>query len=178
MILLIANNKEIMGEKTNSPVLNILGGLTAPIMGIMSIFFDRNTSYKINGEYKKTESIILLRNSTLKKKRLAREIEAQSTDPSFWQDQKNASAKMKELSDLHKEIEDISVLSTLVSEGKHEEAEKLLDKLEVFAYLSKPYDEKNAILSIHSGQGGVEAMDWAQMLFRMYSRYFEKRMEI
>ncbi|MEK7186289.1 MAG: peptide chain release factor 2 [Patescibacteria group bacterium] len=109
------------------------------------------------------------------KKRLAREIEAQSTDPSFWQDQKNASAKMKELSDLHKEIEDISVLSTLVSEGKHEEAEKLLDKLEVFAYLSKPYDEKNAILSIHSGQGGVEAMDWAQMLFRMYSRYFEKK---
>ena len=38
VILLIANNKEIMGEKTNSPVLNILGGLTALIMGIMSIF--------------------------------------------------------------------------------------------------------------------------------------------
>src|SRR3990170_4577242 len=53
--------------------------------------------------------------------------------------------------------------------------EKKVDKFELKIFLSGQYDSKNAIVSIHAGQGGTEAMDWASMLYRMYLRYFEKK---
>lgn len=109
------------------------------------------------------------------KRKKIREIEAESIHSDFWKDHKGASLKMKELSDLQKEILEIEELQTLVQDGKEKEAGKLLEKLEVLLYLSGPYDLSGAILSIHSGQGGVEAMDWAQMLYRMYTRYFERK---
>lgn len=109
-----------------------------------------------------------------KRKRM-RQIEAESANPAFWQDNKSASGKMKELADLQKELDDIERLNNLMIDGKIEEASKLLKKIELFLYLSGPYDKDDAILSIHAGQGGVEAMDWTQMLFRMYTRFFEKR---
>ncbi len=52
---------------------------------------------------------------------------------------------------------------------------KSLKELELRHYLSGKFDAQGAILSIHSGQGGTEAMDWADMLRRMYLRFFEKR---
>lgn len=108
------------------------------------------------------------------KKRI-RKIEAESASSSFWQDHKTASKKMKELSDLQKEISKIEKLEELISSGNYKEAEILLKKLEIMLYFSSPYDMGSAILSIHSGQGGVEAMDWAAMLYRMYSRFFERK---
>jgi len=51
----------------------------------------------------------------------------------------------------------------------------LLKTVEQQQYLSGPYDALGCVFSIHSGQGGVEAMDWASMLDRMYSRYFESK---
>jgi peptide chain release factor 2 len=66
-------------------------------------------------------------------------------------------------------------LRKLLDEGKKEEAGKILIELETLLYFSGPYDQGSAILSVHSGQGGVEAMDWTNMLFRMYSKYFEKK---
>lgn len=104
-----------------------------------------------------------------------REIEAESLASDFWKDHKNASSKMKELSNLQKEILDAQELEKLIKEEKFGEAEKLLNDLEVLLYFSSEYDKGPALLSIHSGQGGVEAMDWANMLFRMYTRYFEKK---
>lgn len=109
------------------------------------------------------------------KRKKAREIEAESASPSFWQDHQTASKKMKELSDLQREVEEAENLQELISKGEYKEAEKLLGKFENIIYFSGLYDESSAILSIHSGQGGVEAMDWAQMLHRMYTRYFERK---
>jgi peptide chain release factor 2 len=82
---------------------------------------------------------------------------------------------MKELSDLQKEVEEIELLQMWVDDGNFDEAKKLLDKLEMLLFFSSPYDKNDAILSIHSGQGGTEAMDWAEMLFRMYTRYCERK---
>lgn len=110
-----------------------------------------------------------------KKRQEIRLIEAESSKPDFWRDHALASSKMKELAEIQKEIEEGERLQELVNNGNYQEAEKLLGKLERLLYLSNPYDESSAILSIHSGQGGVEAMDWASMLKRMYTRYVEKK---
>jgi peptide chain release factor 2 len=102
-------------------------------------------------------------------------LEAESMKPDFWQDHKSAGEKMKELSTLQKELEEVELLELWIAEGDEKEAEKLLQKLETLLYFSGPYDKSGAILSIHSGQGGTEAMDWTEMLFRMYTRLCERR---
>jgi peptide chain release factor 2 len=109
-----------------------------------------------------------------KQKRI-RELEAESMKTDFWQDHQTAAEKMKELSALQKELEELELLDLWISEGEEKEAEKLLRKLEILLYFSSPYDKSSAILSVHSGQGGTEAMDWAEMLSRMYTRYFERQ---
>jgi peptide chain release factor 2 len=103
------------------------------------------------------------------------EIEAESTAPDFWQDTNKATVKMKELAALQKEIDDAEKIKSLLSQENEEELSELLEELELALYLSGEYDKGNAILSIHAGQGGVDAMDWAEMLYRMYSRYNEQR---
>lgn len=102
-------------------------------------------------------------------------LQKETVDPNFWQDHKTAAEKMKELSALQKEVEEFELLQLWVEEGEYDEAEKLLKKLETLLYFTTPYDEGSAIVAIHSGQGGTEAMDWAEMLYRMYTRYFEKK---
>ncbi|PIU33081.1 peptide chain release factor 2 [Candidatus Woesebacteria bacterium CG_4_10_14_0_2_um_filter_39_14] len=107
--------------------------------------------------------------------RQIREIEAQSSAPEFWQDQILASGKMKKLGELQKELEEVDQLEKLLAAGQTTELEKKLAKLELKTFLSGQYDASPAIFSIHAGQGGTEAMDWAEMLKRMYLRYFEKK---
>ena len=109
------------------------------------------------------------------KRQEIRLIEAESLKPNFWQDHKNAAIKMKEMSDLENEITKVEELQRLMVNNENEKAQKLLEELEIFLYLSGSYDKNSAILSIHAGQGGVEAMDWAKMLFRMYARYCERK---
>ena len=110
-----------------------------------------------------------------KKRKAIRAIEVESLKPNFWQDHKSAALQMKEMSDLQAEIAKAEVLRERIENGDLSGALGLLEELEVFLYLSGPYDKNSAILSIHAGQGGVEAMDWAQMLFRMYTRYCERK---
>ncbi|MBI2036528.1 peptide chain release factor 2 [Candidatus Microgenomates bacterium] len=126
-------------------------------------------------ELKERFSVLLSKINIEAKKKRAAELEKESSSPSFWQNHQSAAAKMKELSAIQKELEEIETIKLLIDKGNEREASELLQKLEVLLYLSGSYDQNNAIFSIHAGQGGVEAMDWAEMLFRMYSRFCEKR---
>lgn len=109
------------------------------------------------------------------KKYQIKEIEAETFDPNFWKDNKKASLRMKEMANLQKEIDKAEELQIVFESGDAATSEKMLEELETFLYLSGPYDSGNALVSVHSGQGGVEAMDWAQMLYRMYSRFAERQ---
>src|SRR3989344_4083008 len=83
--------------------------------------------------------------------------------------------EMKEMAALQKAIEDAEKLSQYIESNNTTGLSSLLSKMEVYLYFAGPYDKSNAILSIHAGQGGADAMDWAEMLKRMYARYFEKK---
>lgn len=127
------------------------------------------------------------------KKQKAKDLEAESVAEDFWDEPEIAQKKMKQLGlikeeinlveNLGKRIEDVFQLSTspggeeLIEDIKKEVnlIEKELSDLELKTFLFGKYDPSDAILSIHAGQGGTEAMDWAQMLQRMYMRYAEKR---
>ncbi len=118
-----------------------------------------------------------------------REIEAQTMKEGFWNDPQESSNITRKLSEKQKTLATLldleqrinnalemasepSMLDDLTKEVK--ELEAILAKFELKLFLSNPHDEAEAILSVHSGAGGVEAMDWASMLGRMYQRYFEK----
>jgi len=118
---------------------------------------------------------ILEKSNLDNKKRLIKEIEGESLDTDFWKDSQNATSKMKELAKLQEEVADLEELKNFTQNKDFEKAKTLIEKLEVLLFFSGPYDQGNAIVSIHSGQGGVEAMDWANMLYRMYTRFFDKK---
>src|SRR5258708_7857144 len=119
-----------------------------------------------------------------------RELEAQTMKEGFWNDPSQSSVISRQLSDKQRTLsileelesrinnaleisEEPSMLDDLTKEVK--ELEQILNKLELKLFLSNPHDESEAILSVHSGAGGVEAMDWAAMLVRMYQRYFDRQ---
>lgn len=123
---------------------------------------------------KKLESILKKSNLEEKAKEI-KNLEAQTLSPDFWSDSKNASTIMKKINDLKRETEDVEMMQILFEENQLKEAEELINKYEILLFLSGPYDKGGAIFSIQAGQGGTEAMDWSNMLFRMYTRYFEKK---
>jgi peptide chain release factor 2 len=117
-------------------------------------------------------------------------LKVESSDPDLWSDQNNAKKVTQELASLEKEIREIEELSqnieimqSLVNDENSKDeldkevprAEKIMSQLELMAFLSGEYDSKNALVSVHAGQGGTEAMDWASMLYRMYTRFCERR---
>jgi peptide chain release factor 2 len=134
------------------------------------------------------ESVAESLNIPKKKKRLEILI-AESLKPGFWDDNENATNVMQELGDIKKEIDEIEnltdeigALSGLSEEGGDldfdkdvGELGKRLSKLKMASFMTGKYDRGNAIVSIHAGQGGVEAMDWTNILYRMYGRFFERR---
>ena len=122
----------------------------------------------------KLDSILKRANLPKKTEEIA-EMEKQTFEPTFWSDSQNASKIMKKITTLKKEKEDIEMMELLLDDNQFAEAEKLISKYEVLMFLSGPYDKGDAIFSIHAGQGGTEAMDWSSMLFRMYTRFFERK---
>lgn len=116
----------------------------------------------------------------------------QSQQENFWQEQKLAQKTMKKIASLNEELESIAAfekelrdLETLAKsqdpsldveiQKEVSKLEKGISNLETKMFLSSPYDQSYAIISIHAGQGGVEAMDWVDMLSRMYQKYFSRK---
>jgi peptide chain release factor 2 len=108
----------------------------------------------------------------------------------FWDDMENAQKILKNSKILEKKIEeyeclkskyeDILVLFDFASQDSSfeeeltkemDDLEKTSDSLSISIMLNEQYDSNNAILSVHSGTGGLDAQDWTQMLLRMYTRF-------
>lgn len=123
------------------------------------------------------------------------ELQKQAGEADLWSDEKKArktlqvlnqtQATIKELEELQRDITALAEMEGVKTSGDatfDEEIEKLekgltkrIERLETQTYLSGKYDATEAILSIHAGQGGTEAMDWSAMLLRMYTRYAERQ---
>jgi peptide chain release factor 2 len=126
------------------------------------------------------------------KEKQAQNLEKESGEAGFWNNQQAAQVKMRQLSALRDEIntwqdiakrvsdvqeliemaedeEDSSMLADLNAES--EALLKEFGKLEFRLLLSEPHDKSSALLSIHAGAGGTESQDWAEMLLRMYLRW-------
>lgn len=99
---------------------------------------------------------------------------------------KEMNGEVKSFDDLIAKIEDLEVLIELVLESEDykddneipremEEIETISQEFKLKALLRGEFDKNNAILSIHSGAGGLEAQDWAEMLLRMYRRWADNR---
>ena len=114
----------------------------------------------------------------------------------FWDDKDKADERIARLSSLKSDISDFDTISQKLSDLREltellkssydkdliSEVEtniinlkKEIEKIEITAMLSGKYDASNCILEIHSGAGGTEACDWAMMLYRMYSRWCERK---
>lgn len=104
-----------------------------------------------------------------------REMEAETMHENFWKDPEHAAKRMQELSAMQKELAEGEDFALLVELGDEVELSKEITRLEFALYLSGEYDKGNAIVALHAGQGGTEAMDWTQMLYRMYTRYIERK---
>jgi peptide chain release factor 2 len=122
------------------------------------------------------------------------ELEDQMNDPDFWSDLERSQKVNREVKSLktkvdtyHKtasRLEDANIMLELAQEMNDASAmeevlnevnalEKDVDRMHLSTLLKGPYDANNAIISLHAGAGGTEAMDWASMLLRMYTRWCE-----
>ncbi|NLY76545.1 MAG: peptide chain release factor 2 [Tissierellia bacterium] len=131
-----------------------------------------------------------------KLKEEAKKLEEETYKEDFWSDSEKAQKIVKNLSDIKNQIEeyehlvsaieDLEVLLDLVGEEEgyelykdlkvqFDKVSKQAEEFKISTLLKGEYDKNNVILSIHSGAGGLEAQDWAEMLFRMYKRWAERK---
>lgn len=124
------------------------------------------------------------------------EFDHMMADPDFWNNQESAQKVIKEANEVKSVYQSFTSL-----EAKTEEVELLIDMLrdeddpdireeivstlavldkaveqfELDMLLSEPYDKNNAIIELHPGAGGTESQDWGEMLYRMYTRWIDKK---
>ena len=119
-------------------------------------------------------------------------LESQTTQTDFWNNSENSAKVLKQITelknriseykDVKKVLKDVKDIYELLLEESDESFEKEIiqtitqlkkdiEKLEINTLLSGKYDINNAIITLHPGAGGTESQDWAQMLYRMYSRW-------
>ncbi len=125
-----------------------------------------------------------------------RALEIEMSDTDFWKDTEHAKKISKKHDELFRELETWQKIQTEVAqlislcempdaeldadmrleiETRTKELHEQYQKLEFYLLFSDTHDENSIIMAIHAGTGGVEAMDWAAMLQRMYIRYCEKK---
>jgi peptide chain release factor 2 len=123
------------------------------------------------------------------------ELEQRASEPEFWNDAENSQKVLQRTKSLRAKLEHFNRLLsdcedtiTLAELGLDEKDESVLEevkagyegissryeKMRLETLMRGEYDANNAIITLHAGAGGTEAMDWVQMLFRMYSRWAEK----
>jgi len=116
-------------------------------------------------------------------------------DPDFWSDKKASDAAVRESKELRGRLEPLQQMEQQLSDAAEllkmardeddasvlsdvardlEQLDALIGEQETAMLLSGPDDARNAIVTIHSGAGGTESMDWAEMLLRMYTRFCER----
>ena len=126
-----------------------------------------------------------------------KELESKTNMPDFWQNPENTTpvlTKIKEIQNkinsynkIESELSNLENLNELLVEEYEEELalelvnstsnlEREMENLEIKTLLSGKYDNNNAILSLHPGAGGTESQDWAEMLYRMYSKWASSKM--
>ena len=120
-------------------------------------------------------------------------------DPTFWDNNERAQKHIGKVNalkravlpvvDFRKRVGDLDVMIELIEAGSPEEKDEFgaelttqveamipeLDKIEIGAFLTGQFDRNNAIFSIQAGAGGTESNDWADILYRMYNRWAERR---
>ncbi len=128
----------------------------------------------INKLKNKLEKIKELINLSEKEKEL-KKLEKKTTDSSFWKDKESAQQTMKEISKIQNMLEDILKAEIALEEKDEKRAKEIIDKYEFLIFFDQEYDANDAIFSIHAGSGGTEAMDWAHILYRMYTRFFDNQ---
>ncbi len=125
----------------------------------------------------------------------AGELETKAAAPDLWDDQANAQAvtsrlsfvqgEIRKVAELRQRLDDAKVLRELGEaesdgsiqaevQGEIDALEKLVGEIEVRTLLNGDYDQREALVTIRSEAGGVDAADWAQMLMRMYLRWAER----
>jgi len=121
-------------------------------------------------------------------------LKEKTSNSTFWSNNKKASAVLKNISRIEKEIKlwkdieekqsDVEILFEFYGDGEISKSEvsnevyqykNIVEDLELRLILGKKEDTQDAIITIHPGAGGTESQDWVQMLYRMYGRWAEKK---
>ena len=130
------------------------------------------------------------------KKERVKELEKLQLEPGFWDDAEKSQKVIGEMNSYKNKISKYDKITSLIDDAEAlivlmeeeddfsfydalkediEKIEKLSAEYKIETLLNGEYDNSNAILAIHAGTGGTEAMDWASMLYRMYTRYADKK---
>nr|WP_302889874.1 peptide chain release factor 2 [uncultured Blautia sp.] len=145
-----------------------------------------------------TEPLVEVRDSLdlANKEKRVEELEREMEAPDFWDDAETSQKKMKELKSMkddmetyHNLVTQMDDMETMIEMGYEEndpdlipEIQEMLDEfrtdfdnIRVKTLLSGEYDSENAIIKLNAGAGGTEACDWCGMLYRMYSRWVDRK---
>ena len=189
---------------SNHPVLlrcGLLRAVTAGLSGSFAIVLKAMASFDFSAEIKELRAIfdsIAAVSDIEGIERAIEDLSAQAAAPDLWDDVENAQkvtsalsykqSELNRLRSLSSRIDDVEVMVELAEAEDAETAAELLadaerecgeiraklEELEVLVLLSGEYDQREAVVTIRSGAGGVDAADFAEMLLRMYLRWAEK----
>ena len=179
----------------------LLRTVTAGLSGRFAIVLKAMASFEFSAEIKELRAIfdsIAAVSDIEGIERAIEDLSAQAAAPDLWDDVENAQkvtsalsykqSELNRLRSLSSRIDDVEVMVELAEAEDEETAAELLadaerecgeiraklEELEVLVLLSGEYDQREAVVTIRSGAGGVDAADFAEMLLRMYLRWAEK----